>query len=273
MTQVLELTPAELEIIKINREKEALAQAEKQAKNKAQIERGIVDCKAEIAKIIKAQDEQIAAATEYHKQLGKGWQLNIGENQFEKVVFDYGNKDENGAYKVAHRETHTKKEASIVNGGFTVRVKVQVVYNSKWDTRGTNNGWKMYLTGLGLDYKYENKAITKADTINKKIKEVRDEREAQTNATKKQVSVVEATVAKMQALYPGAEVVAIKEWRKEPYEKQGYEIDAVKIKMANGISSKWKVYPDGSLGRLEINFNTATSWETMDIINNIVKNN
>jgi len=274
MSEVLELTPAELEIIRIKREKEALIQAEEQAKNQARIERDIVTCKAEVAKIIKAQNEQIAAATEYHKQLGKGWQLNIGETETEKTVLDYysGNKDEkNGHYKVIHRETYTRKEACIVNGNFTVRVKVQVVYGSQWDVRGTSNGWKMYLTGPALDYKYERKAITKADTINKKIKEVRDEVEAKLNSAKRQINAVADTVAKMQELYPDAEVIASKSWRKESYDKHGSEIDVVKVKMANGVTSLWKVYNDGSLSRLEVNFSASTSWEVLGLLNSIKK--
>ena len=273
MSEVLELTPAELEIIRIKREKEALIQAEKQANIQAKLERDIVTCKAEVAKIIKAQDEQIAAATEYHKQLGKGWQLNIGENENEKTVLDYysGNKDENGHYKVIHRETFTRKEACIVNGKFTVKVKVQVVYGSQWDVRGTSNGWKMYLSGPGLDYKYERKALTKADTINKKIKEVCDAHEAKLNSAKRQINAVADTVAKMQELYPDAEVIASKSWRKESYEKYGSAIDVVKIKMANGVTSLWKVYNDGSLSRLEVNFSASTSWEVLGLLNSIKK--
>lgn len=265
MSNTLELTPAELQIIKIQREKDALALAEAKAKNQLKIEKDILDCKAAVAKHKKDIALQLEAAQIYCDSLGKGWKLKITTTPAQRYVKNnaFGN---HGV--VLYKEEYVEKNATIVNGEYCVIVKEHITYR-KWDIRGTNNGWKMYLRGPEVDYKYENKAITKAATINKKVDELIEEKQAKVNLNKKQVSAVEATVAKMQALYSGAEVVAVKEWRKEAYEKQGYEIDVVKIKMANGISSKWKVYLDGSLSRLEVNFGTSTSWDTMQVLNSI----
>jgi hypothetical protein len=270
MSNTLELTPAELQIIKIQREKDALALAEAKTKNQLKIEKDILDCKAAVANHKKEIALQLEAAQTYCDELGKGWTLKITTTLAQKSVKDYhGPKDENDNYKVVYREEYEEKKAIIINGAFCVGVKEHITYRSQWDTRGTNNGWKMYLHGPGIDYKYESKAITKAATINKKVEEIVDEQLAKTNAAKKQVNVVKETLAKMTELYPDAEILYSKEWYRDQWQKQGSEIDVVKIKFSNGVSSKWNIYSDGSLGRLEVNFGSLTSWDTMQVLNSI----
>jgi hypothetical protein len=270
MSQTLELTPAELEIIKINREKDALALAEAKAVNQIKIEKNILECKAEVVKLKKDIESQLTAAQTYCDSLGKGWTLKITTKSAERHVIDYNApKDKDDNYQIVYKEEYEDKTATIVNGEYYVVVKEHITYTSKWSFRGTNNGWKMYLRGPEVDYKYENKAITKAATINKKVDELIEEKQAKINLNIKQYDTVTVTVIKIQELYPDAEVISIKEWRKEQWEKQGHEIDVVKIKFSNGVSSKWKVYNDGSLSRLEVNFGTSTSWDTMQALNSI----
>ena len=77
MTQTLELTPAELEMVALIREKEALAKKEADAKKALQLEKDIADQKARITKITIKDAAQVKACQDFNVEF---------DNQYSVVI-------------------------------------------------------------------------------------------------------------------------------------------------------------------------------------------
>jgi hypothetical protein len=110
-------------------------------------------------------------------------------------------------------------------------------------------------------------AQIQADIINKKVDEAIEVINANLEAAKKQLLAVESTVAKMKELYPDAEVTSDKVYQPAGYNR--YIIDRVHIRLANGIKVSYRVYADGSLGRISIDFNTIGQWDILKQLNGL----
>jgi len=257
----LELTKEELELIQAKRQEE-----EKKAEaRKAQIQSDIDKRLADIAKYRDADDKQIAATLAFAKELGSRWSVQSTKRPEKVRVYDNG--------EVVWEESFERETATIWYGKFYVNVQEHIVYSSSWSRHGTNKGFKMYLGGPEVDYKYNSKPLSNAKTINKKVDEVIEAGIAKIEAQKKQLTAVESTIAKMKEMYPEAEVTSDKGWyQPSSYNRraQGYAFDQVHIKLANGIKISYRVYPDGSLGRQSINFGgNGNQWDLLNQLNGL----
>lgn len=262
MTETLNLTPAEMEMVALKREQDALAKKEADLKKQAELEKSIVAKKSYMDKTKIADNEQITAAKNFAQVLGTGFELKIKTWVEEVNVNDYID----GKYVPVWTDNFTRRLATIVCGGYTIAVGKHITYSNSWSSRGTDHGYKMYLSGPGIDYKYERKALTSTKTVKTKIDECVEQKKREIEYKQKQLSALESTVEKMKTLYPDAIVSSGKDG--ERTYKNTYETyDAITIKFANGISIKYKVYSDGSLGRKDITFNVKDSWSLMEIMN------
>lgn len=241
------LTPAELEMIKIKREQDALALKKAEAEKALQLEKDIDLKKQHIARIVKSDEAQIAAAKEFQAELGPLYVVEIDAKTNESVVMD---KEE-----VFWSEKYLKQTAVIKRhfGTYKIHVNEYKTYSSKWDNRGTFKGYRMYVSGPGLDYKQETRSYTRTSKVNEIILDAIREIERIEYIENCKKSALSTAVNQMQKTYPGATVKVDYEYSKS-YGKStiGTKYDTVQITFLNGASIKYRVYPDGSLSTLNI---------------------
>lgn len=276
--EAIQLSPAEIKLIQIKREQEELAAKEAELKKAAKLEADIIQQQKHIAKLLAQDAEQINAAKAYAKELGKDWEVIVTQNNQEfKVEGEYINPEDPKAcdWKREVEWSHISVRQSAIiryakDQTFKVEVKEHWV-SSRRSYRSSNKGYKMFLYGPSVDYKYQNKAITKAKTINEKVAELIESKRVQLEIKQKQKSAIETVVDKMQALYPDATV-----FKDQGCEKAGYgrrvnyiSYDRVTISFTNGVKIAYKVYTDGSLGRKEVTFNEKSNWELMEKLSKI----
>jgi hypothetical protein len=258
MTDIV-LTPAELEMIALKRKQFELEQQEKALKQKAQLEKDIADKLAYIHKRTLVDQAQVKAVQDYCKELGAGYTVVItGSTEMVKITGDYTNPvdpSSNGYERVVlWSESFKRETAHITNGSYTVTVAEQLVYSSKWSTRSTSKGYKMYVSGPGIDWKDSNRALSRVAKVKEKIKIASDSIKAEEDLKNRQKNALQATVDKFQAEYPDAEVTTDKGWDKSYGKRyEGVIYDMVRIKFVNGASIAYRVYADGSLGRVSFN--------------------
>ena len=114
MTNTVELTPAELEMIKVKREQEALAKKEAEAKQAIQLEKDIKEREAQIAAIQKKDLEQIAAAKAYQAELGGMYTVKIETwEETKQVMGDYINRENGFDRHILWSKTYDRQSAKI----------------------------------------------------------------------------------------------------------------------------------------------------------------
>ena len=262
----MELTPAELEMLKIKREQEALAKKEAELKKQTKLEADIKSARERMASRVNEDRNQIKAAQEFAGKMS-GVTVKINTWIEEAAVKQYNEQNERVS---VWSDNFTRREAIIVYGDYLIKVEKHITYEHYGFGRSSkDNGYKMFVSGPGIDYKSERKALSNPATAIKKITECIASIKAEKNRKEKQKSAVETTVEKMKTLYPDATVASFIDSEKN-YKNVYESYDAVSIKFANGIKIKYKVYSDGSMGRKDITFPSVNNqWELMNIMNSI----
>ena len=256
MTNTVELTPAELEMIKVKREQEALAKKEAEAKQAIQLEKDIKEKEAYIAKVQKQDAEQVAATKKFADELGSMYKLEISEAENTvQVMGDYINRENGFDRHILWSKTFTRQSAKIVrnNSPYSISVVEQITYSSRWSTRGTSKGFKMEVYGPGLGS--NNRKYSRTSKVNEVIKEAMDLIDARKKAEEAKKNALQTTVDRFTAEYPDAEVTTDRGWERS-YGRRGYDgvtYDMVRVKFANGCSIAYRVYGDGSLSRVSFN--------------------
>ena len=260
MTTTLELTPAELEMVALKREQEALAKKEADLKKQAQMEKEVAERKQYMAKTIATCNRQVQAVKDFAADLGKGYEVVVTVHEDEcKVTGDYLNmeKPSECGYEreILWSEKFNKESARIKYGNYTICVEEQIVYGSHWSSRGTSKGYKMYVSGPGIDWKEERRALGRVSTVKEKIKTAMDKIQAEENHKNAQKNALEKTVDRFKSEYPDAEVTTDRGWEKGYGSNRyvGTTYDMVRVKFANGCSIAYRVYADGSLSRVSFN--------------------
>lgn len=254
-TTDMELTPAELEMIRVRREQAELAKKEEEAKKAIQLEKDIAALKEKITKT-KAKDlEQIAAAKDYLRQLGVGYALSINtKNETVQIMGDYIDKANGFDRHILWSEVFERQAASLKRDSYTIQIEEHITYG-KWSSRGTSHGYKMHVVGPGIEWKQQNRFYSRAAKVNEIIKEAIDKIDTERKAAEAKKNAVQATVDRFTAEYPDAEVTTDKGWEKGYGRKnwQGTTYDMVRVKFTNGCSIAYRVYGDGSLSRVSFN--------------------
>jgi len=168
MTQTLELTPAELEMIAVIREKDLVAKKEAEAKKALELEKSI-EAKWDYIYRTKAKDqEQVAAARKYLLDFDTTqYSLDIKTwEETAQVMGDYIDKDNGFDRHIEWSEVFERQSAIISHkGGQKVKVDEQIVYSSSWRSKGESKGYKMYICGPGIDYKQEGQALSRVKSV------------------------------------------------------------------------------------------------------------
>ena len=266
MTLELELTAAELELIENKRKQDALEKEAELLKKEAKIQKAYLAAKYAILKEQKENNDQVAAATEYHSQLVKlnpKYKLIIFSRELQRDIKDYFIYPapilQTINYKIS--ESHITLEDS----PFKVEVKKHYTYN-KW--RSEDKGYKMLLSGGGL---YNERMLTKAKSINDKIlSKIQSDKNA-AEAKLKKANAVEYVFENLSNLYPNAEIVKGTEWQRNIWDKNrgGETIDIINIKLSNGIKIKYRVYPDRTMSRMEMIFPVKDSYQLLELMNGL----
>lgn len=295
MNQTLELTPAELEMVALIREKEALAKKEAEAKKALELEKEIKAKQDSIAANKKKDQEQIAAAQKYLLDFdGSSNGLTVGKittanpavipaaygtqysmdiktwKETAAVTGDYIDKENGFDRHILWSEVYERQSAIISHkDGQKVKVDEQIVYSSSWRSRGESKGYKMYICGPGIGHKQEGQALSRVKSVMEKITAANDKID---NARKLEVNkknALQTTVDRFKAEYPDAEVTTDYGYetsydsrgRRSNY-SNGNRYDIVHIVFANSARIAYKVYPDGSLSRSSFNLPGAKDEDT-----------
>ena len=213
MSTTVELTPAEIQLIQLRREQEELAKREAEIKKAAKLEADIESQKKTMQKLLTQDAEQVQAAHSFNIELGGNWQVIVKERMDKFTVKGEYINSENPKEADFEREILWESEALrrsafiqyTPNPTFKIEVKEHWV-SSRHSYRSSNKGYKMFLYGPDVDYKYQQKALIKAKTVNEKVQELIDAANAKLQMAAKQKSVVETTIDKMKALYPDATI-------------------------------------------------------------------
>lgn len=278
-TEVHYLSPAELEMIKLKREQEELAKKELEAKKALQIEKDIAAAELQLAKTMKEDEEQVAATVKYLEELvncSPQYVIEIVDSQnVIEVKGDYINpdnpKEANYNRVVVWSKTYPRKVAHINYGNYKVRVAKHFTYKSY---RSVDNGYKMFISGDGIDYNRNNRPYAKAKTVHEvftdAIKSIQEKKELQ----EKKKNALSTTFEKMKLLYPNAKIVEGYDFEKNYNpRKYGYgeRYDTITITLPNNITITYRVYSDGSLSRKSISFpsNGPDQWKILEKLNSI----
>jgi hypothetical protein len=272
MQNEINLTPSEIEMIQLKREQEALKEREALLKKAAENEKQILVQKSQMKKNLEYSRAQVAATKAFLDEFGPDWKLQIDT---QNVKYEVRNYLGDGEWESVWEEYQIQETARIVNGKYTVTVKEQVTSGNKWGYGQKNQGFKMYLSGPGIEWAYERKALGRVSTLIKKYDEMTEAIRYRAEQVQKQASAKDKTIAKMKELYPDATVEGGKGGEyANPYKRTDWiEYDTVTITFANGITIKYRVYADMSLGRKEMTFpKMETAYDLMDAMNNVTFN-
>lgn len=263
----LQLTPAELEMITIKREQEELAKKEQQLKKQLELQTEIAAAEKDIASLIAEDGAQIAAAKAFGPKL-PGWNFEIKTRPAQKMVKDSWD----DAYPIWSK-TFERRTALYTYKTFSIEVSKHIVYSSSWRARGEDKGYKMSLLGPDVDYAYRSKMLINPATIIKKVEEIESAKKAKEEAKLKQLNAVETTMAKLKSDYPDATIVqgTGSTSYQSGYNKRSWEeFPKVTITLANGVKVEYRIYSDGSLGRLGITFpNQKDAYSLLSALNTL----
>jgi len=270
MTQTLELTAAELELIENKRKQDILAEEAEKLKKEAKIQKESIEIQTSILKEQKEANLQVLAATEYYNSLAKlnpKYKLIITEKETYRDIINYS-ADSKAPDRIIKRFDYKLSEAHIIlEGTFNIiNVRKHIVYKS-W--RSEDNGYKMLLCGIGF---YNERLLTNPKTLNKKIE---DKLQADLNAKvaeQKKASSLDTVYDNLVNKYPDATITKSTEWERNLYDRKvsGETINIITVTLFNKIKIKFKVYSDGTLGRKEISYPFKTNLDLLDTLNNII---
>ena len=258
MTQTLELTPAELEMVALIREKEALAKKEAEAKKALELEKDIKAKQDSIAANKKKDSEQIAAARKYLLDFDTTqYSLDIKTwEETAQVTGDYIDKENGFDRHILWSEVYERQSAIISHkDGQKVKVEEQIVYSSSWRSRGESKGYKMYICGPGIDYKQEGQALSRVKSVMEKIKAANEGIESKRKHEENKKNALQVTVDRFKADYPEAEVTTDRGYERAHGRSyaDGTTYDMVRVKFVNGAQIAYRVYADGSISRVSFN--------------------
>lgn len=253
--KTLELTPAELKMIEIAREKEAIANKEKEVKKAMQLEKDIQAKEAQIGKLLAQYKGQNIAAKEYFGAFPKGAELmNLAKSMKFEVTGDYTNpenpKENNYEREILWTKTVNYTDCQILFKSNVIYVREHIVYSSSWSSRGTNKGWKMSINSDDKKYTRVSTVVTKIEDEIKAKQDAEKAKEAKKNALQ---NAVDAFTQR----YPDAKITTDyaygKTWKRGAmHTNYDDRYDVVRIQLLNGVAVSYRVYGDGSLSRLLI---------------------
>jgi hypothetical protein len=263
MTTEIQLTPAELEMIKIKREQQELKKKEDELLEQAQLEKDIAYAEKNAAKKIADDNDQINATLDFFKHFPKEYTYIVDEFE-DRVQVARWNKESKQS-DVVWIKTFTRRKARFKNGLYGVAVSWHTP-NSRFKIAGE---WKMFITGPG--FIFGNKGYTRYKTVIEKIKEVNDGIAAKAKLEDDKKDAVKTAFKQITDTYPNATVVIGESGDRHNYGRKSEWVSypTIAVNFDNGVMIKYRVYPDGSLGRKEITFPNQNAWSLMDAMSKL----
>ena len=258
----IELTPAELDLIQVKRQQEELAAKEAEAKNRVAIENEIKRAEIQVQGYLKKDAEKVEAAKEFATLVAGS-----------KVVTETTNKQYTSVYggKTIKAIDYVETKVHLTLNGYTIQVNEHIVYG-KWSYRGSSKGYKMYVSGPGIDYKTSNRGYKNGKKVVELIEETIEQRQAQELHKNKQKNAVETAVADLTKQFPTAKVESGRGYRINHYaspSNRHYEYDKIDVTLENGIQIEYQVYADGELSRVKVVFPNTDAMEFITQMNNL----
>jgi len=250
------ITPEELELIRIKREQEALANAEKVAKDNLYISECIERNKKDIAREEAKDKEQHDACIVFLNSLQKlSNRYTLGSSTFERKKSVYHPTTRDIVCVQDYTNTYWYITLPSVWGTLKISIDEKFVSLSKWSTRGQSKGYHMKISGPGLKWSDESRWYKNVKTVHEKLQDVLDTLKAQDDAKKAKQSALAWAEAKLTELYPDAVVRTGYDFER-PFgsSRLGKQYDTVLIQLPNGINSMYRVWADKQLSRISITF-------------------
>lgn len=275
--ETIQLTDAELELIRIKREEEKLAKERKLAEEIAEWEKSRIQ-------MIKLVDHKVDMINRSNSFLNRGWlelqksaqcvglyeYCSLGERTFKETLEDwsYVNSVEEFAIK--------RKDIK-----YYIKARDKITYDSGYSRRSIHHGLHFYMEGLG--WKVEERNYSKILTCHTKIQDAINVHEREVKKNSIEDNAVLFAQKHLEALYPDATVMVTKE-REYNYSTRrssdSQHIEA-RIRFTNGWGVKILVYPNWNnpeeptyssasvLNPIHMNDVNIKDISTFDFVNNI----
>jgi hypothetical protein len=245
------LSNSEIELIaKVREEQLQLEQTRRDELNKKRN-----DLIHTIKKEVDQANKQVEAATEYFNELNKlnpdFYELILNERKIQKNLYDiyFGS----GVIETLE-ETVNVATIKVLNKDYKqeINIELHITYSSRWDVRGTNNGYKMTIK----DENYNTKYYKNVKTLNEKITSKLDSINNARLSKEKQLDALENAVYELNMQYGNqAEITTSKGYKRYGTKYSDYsEYDIIIVKFNNGIKATFRVYSDGSLGKESVEY-------------------
>lgn len=270
MTQTIELTAAEMELINSQRRVEAELAAQKLVQAEIAFEKAKTDARNYVRQVCEKFTAHHAATEKYAMDLGANYSLVSTSKTESRIANKY---DDNHNVIDSFEVSDTYPYSVIKHGDYTIIVNEHITWSkSKYYSKPTNQGYKMYVNGPGIDWKTSNRGYTNVKKVASLIDGAIAAEVAKLANAQKQKSAVEQVVAELAAQYPTAEITSKRDYYKTAlgHNKSKYvDYDAVIVKFENGISVKYRVYGDKSLGRMGVEFPYVEPMALIDALSNV----
>jgi len=260
--KTIQLTPAELELIQVKRQQEELNAQEAAVQNQLAIEKEIARVKLQVDGYIKQEAQQVKAAGEFALQMPSS-ALHVDTRDLESKVTYNG--------ELVDTIKYQEQVAYLTIGKYKVSVKEHIVY-SKYSYRGSSRGYKMYVSGQGIDYKTENRGYKNAKKVVELIEDTIEEIKAKEVHANKQKNAIQTAIAELTQQFPDARIKQERGYKTNYYSTASnryQEYDKLVVVLKNEIVIEYQVYSNGQLSRLNIAFPKHETVELISMLNNM----
>ena len=262
--KTIQLTPAELELIQVKRQQEELATQEATVKNQLAIEKETARVKLQVDGYVKENAQQVKAAGEFALQMPSSI-LHIDTRELSDNVSYNGEVHENVKYQ--------QQVAHMTIGDYKISVKEHIVYShSRYSYRGSSRGYKMYVSGQGIDYKTENRGYKNAKKVVELIENTIEEIKAKKVYANKQKNAIQTAIAELTQQFPDATIKQERGYKTNYHSSPSnryQEYDKLIVVLKNKIVIEYQVYSDGQLSRIGITFPKHETIELISMLNNM----
>lgn len=258
--KTIELTPAELEMIQVKRQQEELAAKEKAAQKQLAIENEIKRAEIMVQGYLKKYTEQAKAAKDFAASVA-GCKVVI-ETDKRKYDVTYGGE----TVKVID---YTATDVHLTLNSYKIQVSEHIVYG-KWSYRGSSKGYKMYVSGPGIDYKTSNRGYKNGKKVVELIEETIESIKAQELYNNKQKNTIETAVANLKEQFPNAKINSGRGYKINHYgspSNRYQEYDKIEVVLENGVEVEYRVYANGQLERMSLKFPSHNATELLFQLN------
>ena len=260
--KTIQLTPAELELIQVKRQQEELAAQEATVKNQLAIEQEIARVKLQVDGYIKQEAQQVKAAGEFALQIPSSV-LRIDARDLKAEVTYSG--------ELVDTIKYQEQVAYLAIGDYKISVKEHMVY-SKYSYRGSSRGYKMYVSGQGIDYKTANRGYKNAKKVVELIEDTIEEIKAKEVHANKQKNAIQTAIAELTQQFPDATIKQERGYKINYHSSASnryQEYDKLIVVLKNEIVIEYQVYSDGQLSRIGITFPKHETIELISMLNNM----